>query len=121
MEGFFCHLSDLSHKLVYEDRFFLSFDLNAVEFAEYEMLPGFFHDTFSDADQGPVELVDPLEPGSGIDRVPEGGVFDLFPHTSYVPDNRHSFVDAHADAYLETVVFSEFHIEFLYLLLLRQG
>lgn len=120
-EFFFGYFADPSDEFVYEDGFFFSLYLDAVEFAEYELSPGFFHNALSSADKCPIELIDSFESGGGIDRIAEGGVLDLLPYASDIPYNRHSFVDPHADTDLETVVFQELRIELLYFPLLCQG
>lgn len=95
-------------------------DLHVVEFTEDECMLCVLDDRLADTDFRVVDLVDPLEPGGGIDRISEGGILDLFSLASDVPDDRRSFVDPHAYPNLESVFPSESVVELADLLLLGE-
>lgn len=110
-----------SDEFVDEDGFLFPFDLDIVEFAEYEELFCLLGDAFSDADERTVDFIDPLESGGSIDGITEGGVFDFLSRRSDIADDCVSFVDPHTYAYLESVILLELDIEFSNFILLFDG
>ena len=116
--GDFPYFSD---KLIDEYRFFFPFYLDTIKLTKYKKLFCFHDHTFPDTHECSIEFINPLKPGGGVYRVSEGRILDLFPDTSDISNNSYSLVDPHTYTDLDSLIFLERFIEFLYLGLLPEG